>query len=78
MAEFKLFTLPMPIVAAPGVSVSLTSILQSSFGRIPEGFEHYYATYWSAQELQNFNFDYWKPTQPQIGRWFVNGRLKRR
>src|SRR5882757_2835737 len=73
MSTFLLRTLPMPVVATPGNSVGLSSILTSDFGSTLNGTDLYLAYYTASQIQQQFNFSFWNPNNPSAATWFVNG-----
>lgn len=73
MAEFLRYALPMPVVAAPGQTVTLNSILNSAYGGVPGSWQDFWLTWSSATFLASNNLDYWNLASPQVGQWKVNG-----
>ncbi len=69
--------LPLPAVAGAGGSVSLASLLQSSFGSIPAGYTEYSLASFSAAALAKDTFQYWVnpngPVPTQVGSWTIGG-----
>ena len=63
----------MPVVASPGNSVGLSSILTSDFGAWPNGWSDLYLAYYSVSQIQGFNFSFWNSSSPAAATWFVNG-----
>jgi Ca2+-binding RTX toxin-like protein len=73
MATFLQWTLPMPVVAAPGASVTLPSILTNSFGSSPNGWDHFWVTYYPPSQLTAWDFSYWNLVNEAAASWYVNG-----
>lgn len=74
MSKFLHWTLPMPVVLAPGAEASLETILKASFAGLPGGSAKYWVTYSAASELAAWNFDYWNPAKPAVSEWHVGGK----
>lgn len=74
MSRFLHWTLPMPVVLAPGAEAGLQAILKGSFGGLPGGSQKYWVAYSAASELTAWNFDYWKPSRPAVSEWHVAGK----
>ncbi|MBX3577274.1 MAG: calcium-binding protein [Rhizobiaceae bacterium] len=74
MAIYRHWTLPMPVVAAQGASVSLPSMLAKAFGTAPAGVSDYWVTYYPAAQLAAWDNGYWNPSSPSVATWFVGGR----
>src|SRR6266481_4133060 len=72
MSVFLQWTLPMPVVASPGSSLSLSSILAGDFGTSTP-WSDYWLTYDPAAQLQAWDFSYWNLGNKLVGTWSVNG-----
>jgi RTX calcium-binding nonapeptide repeat (4 copies) len=67
------WTLPLPVALAPGAQLSLSAILQQSFGSVPSNISGAWLEYYSTADLASWNFSYWNPASPSVGTWYVNG-----
>jgi hypothetical protein len=66
------WVLPLPVMAVPGSSLTLTAILRASFGTVPQTngawlYEN------SAQDLISWDFSYWNLNSKLLGTWYYNG-----
>jgi Ca2+-binding RTX toxin-like protein len=73
VVDYIYWTLPMPVVAEVGQSVSLADIFSQSFGGLPANAGSFLSAYFGAQDLANRDFDYWNPSAPSLDRWTFNG-----
>jgi hypothetical protein len=66
--------LPVPLVASPGSTVALDSVMIQAFGTVPAAFSTLGLSYITAADLTAWNFSYWSPTaDPSVTEWVVNG-----
>src|ERR1700704_4705604 len=72
MSVFLRWALPMPVVASPGATEVLSTILTDSFGT-PNAWSDLWVTYYPASQLQAWDFRYWNPSKPSVATWYVNG-----
>ncbi len=73
MSEWHYYTLPLPVVANSGGSVSLQQMITNAFGYTPANWLDFWVTYENAAQFQAWNLDYWNPSAPVHGAWLVNG-----
>jgi Ca2+-binding RTX toxin-like protein len=73
VATFLTWTLPMPVVAGVGTTVTLPEIMTDSFDSPSNGWSSFYLTYIGAAELQSDDFSYWNLAHPWVTTWSVDG-----
>jgi hypothetical protein len=64
---------PVAVFASDGDHVSLSSILTGMFGSQWTTYTGFELAYYGPQTLQDWDFNYWNPDDPQVARWYVNG-----
>ena len=66
--------LPVPLVASPGSTVALDSVLIQAFGTVPAAFSTLGLSYTTAADLKAWNYSYWSPTtNPSVTERVVKG-----
>ena len=73
MAAFLQWTLPMPVVAAPGGTQALPTMLTNDFGSSPNGWNDFWVTYYPSSQLSAWDFSYWNLSSPSVATWYVGG-----
>lgn len=73
MTDYVYWTLPMPVVASVGDSISVADIFENSFGGTPAEAKFFYSAYWGPGDLAIRDFDFWDPSKAQLDRFSYNG-----
>ncbi|MGH6872682.1 MAG: calcium-binding protein [Rhizomicrobium sp.] len=68
-------TLPTAVFAAAGSTVSLSTILNDTFGAGAGngGYNEFWIAYYGASTLSGWDFSYWNLSNPQVTKWLING-----
>src|SRR5262245_20706169 len=72
-ATYLDYSFPVLAAADPGAIVDIETLLGEAFGPDYGGYAEYWLAYNGPVQLQQWNFSYWDPSTPSVGRWFVNG-----
>lgn len=72
MSTYLYWTLPMPVVAMPGSTQSLPTMLMNSFGASPI-WNTFWVTYYPQSQLDSWDFRYWNVKSPSVATWYVSG-----